>query len=332
MDIRLIDIYVKVSGTLRVHGEQSGEASRTTNSRSTSTFALLHSLFARFRANVVAGNMADPDSPQVRLRTTYNQAADSYGKPPLSFWDRFGRRTVERLSLARGMAVLDICCGIGGSALPAAELVAPGGEVVALDLAENLLEMGTRRAAARGLSNVRFLPGDLERLPFPDQSFDAAICVFGIFFVPDYSGAVRRLWSLLRPNGFLAITIWSRGLFEPADAIFWEAVKREDLELYNSIKPWSKIAGAEAFRAFLIEGGIPDPEVATESGTHPINEPEDWWTIILGSGYRSTVESLSLAGRERVRLETISGVRETGIRELRTDVIYATARKNGSPQ
>src|ERR1700746_424024 len=60
--------------------------------------------------------MANTISPQDQLEKTYNAAADHYDHPALSFWDRFGRRTVERLPLAPGMSILDVCCGMGGSA------------------------------------------------------------------------------------------------------------------------------------------------------------------------------------------------------------------------
>jgi hypothetical protein len=56
-------------------------------------------------------------------------------------------------------------------------------------------------------------------------------------------------------------------------------------------------------------------------------EPEDWWTIILGSGYRLTVEALSPENRERVRAASIAGVRDADIRQIRADVVYATARR-----
>ena len=128
--------------------------------------------------------MANPIPPQAQLEKTYNAAADHYDHPALSFWDRFGRRTVERLPLAPGMEVLNVCCGMGGSALPAAERVGPSGHVVAVDLAQNLLDKGARRAVERGLANIEFRRGDLERLPFADQSFDAVICVFGMFSFP----------------------------------------------------------------------------------------------------------------------------------------------------
>ena len=51
-----------------------------------------------------------------------------------------------------------------------------------------------------------------------------------------------------------------------------------------------------------------------EPGWHPLREPEDSWTIILGSGYRSTFEALSIVNRERVRATSIAGVREADIR------------------
>jgi SAM-dependent methyltransferase len=166
--------------------------------------------------------MAISTRPQVELEKTYNAAADHYDHPAVSFWDRFGRRTVDRLPLISGMTVLDVCCGMGASAIPAAERVGPAGRVIAVDLAEKLLNKGFQRATEQGLTNIEFRRADLESLPFPDQSFDAILCVFGIFFVTDLQRAIRELWRLVRPNGLLAITIWGRGLFEPADGIFWE--------------------------------------------------------------------------------------------------------------
>jgi ubiquinone/menaquinone biosynthesis C-methylase UbiE len=271
--------------------------------------------------------MTAPVPPQIQLEKTYNAAADHYDHPALSFWDRFGRRTVERLSLVSGMEVLDVCCGIGGSALPAARQVGPTGKVIAVDLAQNLLNKGIERAGNRLLTNIDFRRGDLETLPFANQSFDAVICVFGIFFVPDLSGTIRRLWHLVRPDGLLAITIWGAKAFEPADAIFWEAVRREDPELLKSIKPWNTIVEADPLYALLVECGVDEPNVAAEPGSHLLDSPEDWWTIIMGSGYRSTVEALSPMNKEKVRLSTIEGVTQNRIEEVRTDVIYAIGRK-----
>jgi SAM-dependent methyltransferase len=272
--------------------------------------------------------MAVSPRPQVELEKTYNAAADHYDHPAVSFWDLYGRRTVDRLPLTAGMAVLDVCCGMGASAIPAALRVAPAGQVIAVDLAEKLLSKGSQLAAEQGVTNIEFRRADLESLPFPDRTFDAVLCVFGIFFAPDVQGAIRGLWRLVRPNGMLAITIWGRGLFEPADSIFWEAIRREDPELYASIKPWSKIFEPDPLRALLLECGVSDPEAVAEAGWHPLRTPEDWWAIVLGTGYRSTVEALSPPKRERVRTLSIDGVRRADIRQIRTDVVYGTARRS----
>jgi ubiquinone/menaquinone biosynthesis C-methylase UbiE len=61
--------------------------------------------------------------------------------------------------------------------------------------------------AQLGLANIEFRRADLESLPFPDETFDAVLCVFGIFFVSDLHGAIRGLWRLVRPGGTLAVTI-----------------------------------------------------------------------------------------------------------------------------
>jgi ubiquinone/menaquinone biosynthesis C-methylase UbiE len=271
--------------------------------------------------------MTDSIPPQLQLEKTYNAAADHYDHPALSFWDRFGKRTVERLPLTPGMKVLDVCCGMGGSALPAAERVGPTGRVMAVDLAQNLLDKGAQRARERHLTNIEFHRADLAALPFSDQSFAAVICAFGIFFVPDLHAAIRGLWRLIRPPGLLAITIWGAQLFEPADAKFWEAVRREKPEILKSIKPWNKIVESDPLRALLSECGVTEADIVAEPGSHSLHNPEDWWSIVLGSGYRSTVEALSLPIRERVKQATIEAVHQDRIQEVRVDVIYAIAPK-----
>ncbi len=85
--------------------------------------------------------MNTTDDAKKKAAETYNSAADYFDHPANTFWERYGRRTVERLQLTPGMRVLDVCCGSGASAIPAAEMVGPSGSVVGVDLAENLLEL-----------------------------------------------------------------------------------------------------------------------------------------------------------------------------------------------
>lgn len=129
--------------------------------------------------------MATPDDAKARAAATYNSAADFYDEPANSFWDRFGRRTIERISPHPGSHILDVCCGSGASSIPAAEIVGSKGSVLGIDLAEKLLELARRKAEARALNNVEFRVGDVLDLHLQKSEFDAVVCVFGIFFVPD---------------------------------------------------------------------------------------------------------------------------------------------------
>jgi SAM-dependent methyltransferase len=149
-----------------------------------------------------------PEEAKARALRTYNSAADVYDDPANSFWERFGSRTIERMRLSEGATVLDVCCGSGASALPAAECVGPSGFVLGVDLADRLLEKARAKAQARGLSNIQFRMGDMLNLPISGTQFDAVVCVFGVFFAPDMSLALRVLWESVRSGGQLAITTW----------------------------------------------------------------------------------------------------------------------------
>ena len=97
--------------------------------------------------------MSDPlAAAKLKAETAYNAAADCFDAEPLGFWVRYGRRTVERLRLRRGAHVLDVCCGTGASALPAAEAVGPEGHVIAVDLAGELLASARPRPRPQGCS------------------------------------------------------------------------------------------------------------------------------------------------------------------------------------
>ncbi len=267
------------------------------------------------------------DAARARAAATYDAAADSYDDSANTFWDRFGRRTIERLELARGARVLDVCCGSGASAIPAAEAVGPQGAVVGIDVAERLLAIARAKATGRGLRNVEFRVGDLLDLGLPDAGFDAVVCVFGIFFVPDMPAAVRALWRVVRPGGKLAITTWGPRFFEPANTAFWNAVQDVAPDLHKRFNPWDRLCEPRALEALMTDAGVEDAAATAEAGHHPIPSPEAWWSAVLGSGYRGTLEQLDAERRERVRAANLAYVRDAGVTSVEANVVYAIAVK-----
>jgi ubiquinone/menaquinone biosynthesis C-methylase UbiE len=272
--------------------------------------------------------MVDPlDAARLKAEQTYNAAADSFDADPLAFWSRYGRRTVERMGLPRGGRVLDVCCGTGASALPAARAIGPGGHVVAVDLADELLKRGRAKAQADGLGWVEFVRGDMTSLGFPDQHFDAVICVFGIFFVPEMERQVAELWRMTARGGQLAITTWGPRIFSPAYEVWREAVRRVRPDLHTAFNPWDRITTPEAVRQLLRDGGAQESEVVPEDGQQPLRSPEDFWTIALGSGLRWTIDQMGPQLGQRVKEEVLHHLAARRVDSVETNVIYALARR-----
>ena len=271
--------------------------------------------------------MSTPENARQKAAAAYNAASDSYDDPANSFWERFGRRTVERLDLRSGARILDVCCGSGASAIPAAQAVGPEGSVLGVDLAENLIELARAKARRLDLKQIEFRTGDLLDLGLPDAHFDAVICVFGIFFVPDMEAATGELWRMVRPGGKLAITTWGPRFFEPMSTVFWNSVREVRPDLYKGFNPWDRICDPEALRSMLAGAGVKRAEVVLESGTHPMASPDDWWAMVLGSGYRGTIEQLNAQSREAVRQRNLDFIRESDVKSVEANVIYAVATR-----
>src|SRR5512142_1836185 len=228
----------------------------------------------------------EPDDHARRAASTYSAAADHYCLPALGFWDRYGAATVSRLPLAPGHAVLDLCCGAGASAIPAARAVSPDGRVLGIDLAAPLLELARARATRSGLANVEFRRCDATRTGLPSGSYDAVICVFGVFFAADMAAFIAEMWRLVRPGGTLAVTTWGPGLFDPASSLFWTAVREIEPALYKAFGPWDEITTPQALTGLFARGGIDGAVAHAMPGEHRLERPGDFWDVVLGSGYR----------------------------------------------
>src|SRR5438132_14309597 len=91
-----------------------------------------------------------------------------------------GEALVQTLGITKGLKVLDLGCGDGTTALPAAKA---GADVLGIDIARNLIEAGKRRAAEHDLTNVKFQEGDASNLEqVPDKSFDLVVSILGAMF------------------------------------------------------------------------------------------------------------------------------------------------------
>lgn len=112
---------------------------------------------------------------------------------------------VDRLNLKLGETVLDVACGTGNSAIPAAK---KGARVTGVDIAANLLEQARERAAADRVE-CQFDEGDAEDLPYPDGAFDTVTTMFGAMFAPRPEKTAAELVRVCRPGGRIVMANWT---------------------------------------------------------------------------------------------------------------------------
>jgi SAM-dependent methyltransferase len=117
-----------------------------------------------------------------------------------------GEALVPTFGIKAGLKVLDIGCGDGTTALPAARL---GAEVLGVDTARNLIEAADRRARKEGLTNLRFRAGDATDLAeLQDDTFDLVISVFGAMFAPQPFSVAKEMVRVTRPGGRIMMANW----------------------------------------------------------------------------------------------------------------------------
>jgi SAM-dependent methyltransferase len=270
---------------------------------------------------------AEAESALDRAERVYSSAADHFTRPALAFWDVYGAETVRRTGMGAGDHVLDLCCGAGASVLPAARAVGETGSVTGVDITAPLLAQARERVEAAGLGNVELVRADATATGFDDASFDAVVCVFGVFFVDDMPAFVAEMWRMVRPGGALAVTTWGPGVWEPASSVFWRGVRDLRPELYRSFNPWDEITTTDALVALLAAGGVDGAVAEAITGSQSLECPEDFWDVVLGSGYRGTVDALDDDERESLRAAVVEGTRREQIADIRTDVVIAVATK-----
>lgn len=141
------------------------------------------------------------DALKARLKATW--IAGDFGQIA-KYLEPTAEQFIARRTIQPGMWVLDVACGTGNLAIPAAKA---GATVTGVDIAPNLLEQARTRAAGAGL-NVKFDEGDAEELPYPDASFDLVVSMYGAMFAPRPERVAAELVRVCRPGGQIVMGNW----------------------------------------------------------------------------------------------------------------------------
>lgn len=258
------------------------------------------------------------------IARTYDLAADHFDQLP--FWHEFGGRTVAALDLAPGHHVVDLCCGSGASALPAARAVGPAGRVTGIDISPGLIAVARARAAQAGLAQAAFECADVTNYNRPPSSVDAVISVFGLFFLEDMAALLHRAWQWLTPGGALAITTWGEQVLAPGEDWFWDAARREQPGIATAGHA-ARLDSPDKLQQVFADAGLPAPVITPDRWHMPLATPDAFWPVILGTSNRRTLEQLTPDARARVRAEVTARLADHHVTALTLDVLYAVVRR-----
>lgn len=145
---------------------------------------------------------SEMDALKAKLRATW--ISGDFGQIA-KFLETEAGAFVSRLGLKPGTKVLDVACGTGNLALPAARL---GADVTGVDIAPNLVEQARANAARENLK-AKFDEGDAEALPYGEASFDATVTMFGAMFAPRPDLVAAELKRVTKPGGLIAMGNWT---------------------------------------------------------------------------------------------------------------------------
>jgi len=145
-----------------------------------------------------------PDLAELKSRMKSTWMAGDFGQIA-NFTAPEAENFVGRLGIKPGAKVLDVACGTGNTAIPAARA---GASVTGVDIATNLLEQARKRAAWEQLA-IRFEEGDAEELPYDDHAFDVVLTMFGAMFAPRPERVAAELIRVCKPGGLIAMANWT---------------------------------------------------------------------------------------------------------------------------
>jgi SAM-dependent methyltransferase len=181
-----------------------------------------------------------------------------------------GEALVASLGIRDGLRVLDLGCGDGTTAVPAAQL---GADVLGVDISSTLVAAGNARARSLGLDNLRFQEGDASNLSeLDDDSFDLVVSMFGAMFAPRPDDVAREMVRVTRPGGRIVMGNWI-----PGDPTLVAQILRIS-SAYSPPPPEGFVSPMtwgveETVTDRFVRAGVPEEQISFERATYTFDFP-----------------------------------------------------------
>jgi ubiquinone/menaquinone biosynthesis C-methylase UbiE len=231
--------------------------------------------------------MTQPDFDADAFRD-FERAA--HGARAGSYHDRFAAVTgraiepmLDAVQAGPGRRLLDVASGPGHLAAAAAKR---GAHVSGVDLAPAMVEL-----ARRLYPDVTFREGSADQLPFPDASFDAVTCAFGVGHFPDSPRVLREMERVLAPGGRAALAWWDGFESNRINGVFYDVMMRLKVSAPGVVPvgpPIDRYSDRDRFAQLLRDAGLSDVHVEAVTFRHPLRDADALWSTAMGSFARAS--------------------------------------------
>lgn len=220
-------------------------------------------------------------------RKTWDSAADGWQK----WWEtiekgaqKLSDRLVNIANIKQGSRVLDIATGVGEPAITAAKRIGNnGGHVLAIDISPQMISIAKQRARSLGLQDlIEFREGDIETIDLPESNFDAALCRFGLMFLPSLRTALSNICKSLKEGGYFATAVWASPEKVPFISLVLDVVVKEINKPpfpINMPGPFS-LSNQNLIQGILLEAGFRDVSIGEIDVTFTFDSPENYIRFI----------------------------------------------------
>jgi SAM-dependent methyltransferase/DNA-binding transcriptional MerR regulator len=258
-----------------------------------------------------------PDEQRAASREMWERAASGWGKRAdrIRDWGMpVAAAMLDALALQPGQRVLELAAGPGDTGFMAAELIAPGGELVTSDGAEAMLAVARERAAQAGLRQVEFLQLELEWIDLPTASVDAVLCRWGIMLIVDPAAAAQEIRRVLRSGGRAALAVWDVSARNP-----WATIPNAAMVSLGHAEPpppgppgMFALGGDGQLQALLESAGFVEVRVEPVALERHFADLDSFIaeTVELSPMFRGTFNELSESDQREIVNQIADGARE----------------------
>lgn len=260
------------------------------------------------------------------IRKSFNVASIGYDRPAMRFFDQSAERLVKCVSLEGHENVLDVATGTGKVALAAAARLKKG-SVTGVDLSEGMLLVAKRKARYAGLTNASFLRSDVDALRLSRKNLDGLFCGFGVFFWSNMERSLSRLLETVKPDGFVAISSFAKGSFEPQSGLCLSRFHRYGVKLPKSYT-WERLGSIKQHKILFQKVGLKNIRSHKKQMGYYLDGSESWWDLVRYTGFRSFLNKLSPSQAKRYKVEHMKEIKGTADKKgiwLNVEVIFTVA-------